>query len=178
MEINEGTYDARVVNAVLTESKGDDPQPVIEVVVELTGNGLEGPVELSKTYWLGDRLDEYNNNKPDWQVSLDRLREIGFAGDDINELGSLVGFVGKAGVKNKSKNGTVYSNISWIGKALGPKPMDKAKAKNFAAQMKAKIAATSTTPAPASRAPQRTQPKPAAKPAPAVSEEDMGDLPF
>jgi hypothetical protein len=186
MHINEGTYDARVINAVLTETKGEDPQPVIEVVVELTGNGLEQPVELSKTYWLDDRPDQYNDNKPGWQVSLEKLRDIGFAGDDINELSSVIGFVGKAGIKNKSKNDVVYSNVSWIGKALGAKPMDTAKAKNFAAQMKAKIAATSpaTTSRPAPRpAPQRTQPQPQrpaqSKPAaPNFTDPDTGDVPF
>ena len=187
MHINEGTYDARVINAVLTETKGENPQPVIEVVVELTGNGLEQPVELSKTYWLDDEPDQFNDGKPGWQVSLEKLRAIGFAGDDINELSSIIGFVGKAGVKNKSsKTNAVYSSVSWIGKALGAKPMDAGKAKNFAAQMKAKIAATShaatTRPAPRP-ASQRTQPQPQRpaqnKPAaPSFTDPDTGDVPF
>lgn len=188
MQINEGTYDARVTRATLTETQSDDPKPVIEVVVELTGNGLETPVELAKSYYLGEEPDSYNDNKPEWQVSLDRLRILGFSGDDITQLDSCVGFVGKAGVKNKvSKKGTAYSAVSWIDKAndYAAKPMEQNRAKNFAQLMKARIQSTgSAQPKPAPRPtqarpaqpPVRTQPKP--KPAEDFTAPDESDIPF
>jgi hypothetical protein len=192
MQINEGTYDARVLSATLTETKNEDPQPVIEVIIEVTGNGLENPVELAKSYYLSDRPDEYNDNKPEWQVSLERLRDIGFKGADISQLGSCVGFVGKAGVKNKtSKRGTAYSAVSWIGRALQAKPMEQAKAKGFAERMKARIQAMeggrpAAAPAAAQRPAQRAQApqqRPAqrqqpAPPAPDFNAPDDSEVPF
>lgn len=182
MLINEGTYDARITAATLTETKPQDGagKPVIEVIVELTGGGLDQPVELAKTYWLGEEPDSYNNGKPEWQVSLERLKELGFEGTDITQLGGLIGFVGKAGVKNKTgKNGAAYSAVSWIGKALGSKPMDPSRAQGFAAKMKARIAAMGggggAAPAPSARpAATRTQPKAA----PPIVEPDDTDVPF
>lgn len=187
MQITEGKYAARVVNAVLTETSGDDKQPVIEVTVELTGNGLDAPVELSKSYYLSERPDEYNDNKPEWAVSLERLRKLGFAGDDITQLESVIGFVGVAGVKNKvSKKGAAYSVVSWIDRenAQQAKPMESTKAKSFAAQMKAKMQAAglssgASAPRPQARAaqpPVRTQPKP--KPADDFTAPDETDVPF
>jgi hypothetical protein len=189
MLINEGKYDARVTKAVLTETTSDDPQPVIEITVELTGKDLKSPVELSKSYYLSDRPDEKNDNKPEWQVSLDRLRILGFEGDDITQLDSVVGFVGVAGVNSRtSKKGTAYSAVSWIDKAntFAAKPMEVSKAKNFAALMKARLQASSATPKPAPRASQPQQRlqqlqcmQPKAKPAePDYNAPDESDVPF
>ncbi len=191
MQINEGRYAARIIAAVLTETSGDDKQPVIDVTVELTGNGLEAPVELSKSFYLSDRPDEYNDNKPEWAVSIERLKKLGFVGDNIEQLDSIIGFVGVAGVKNKtSKKGTVYSAVSWIDRenAQQAKPMEPVKAKSFAAAMKAKMQAAglagSSAPRPQSTANRPAQQRPApqrqAKPAaePDFIEPDSSDIPF
>lgn len=191
MLINEGTYDARITDATLTE-KGEEKKPVIELTIEVTGNGLESPVTLSKTYWFGEEPDQYNEGKREWQVSVERLRELGFVGDDISDLSAVVGFVGRCGVKNKTGTSGAYSVVSWVGKG-GAKPMAQAKAASFAEQMKAKIRALSDAkPAqPAAQAAarpaqaaQRTQPRPAQRPAqkpapePDFNEPDTSDVPF
>lgn len=180
MQINEGTYDARIIKATLTETKpsAGDPTPIVELIVELTGGALEEPVELAKAYWLGDKIDE-KHNEAEWKVSIQKLREFGFEGDDVTQLGSIVGFVGKAGVINKTKNNATSSTIQWIGKAFGSKPMDPSRAQGFAAKMKARIAAMGggAASAPSARpVPTRTQPKPAAQ-AFAVEPDDT-DVPF
>lgn len=181
MLINEGKYQAKVIAAVLTEA-GEDKKPVIEITAELTGNGLNEPVSLSKTFWLGEQKDEYDEQgRAEWAVSLERLRKIGFTGDDIAQLDSCVGFVGVAGVKTKtSKNGQKYSALSWIDRANTAKPMEAAKAKSFAEQMKARIKSVegSNRPAPAARpAPTRTPPK-AAAPQPEFTAPDDSEIPF
>lgn len=179
MQIKEGTYDARIIKATLTETKpsAGDPTPIIEVIVELTVPDHDQPVEFSKGYWLGDKIDE-KHGKEEWKVSVESLRKIGFEGNDVAQLDSLIGFVGKAGVLSKTKNGTTYSVVTWIGKALGSKPMDPSRAQGFAAKMKARLAAMSAggaAPAPSARpVPTRTQPKPA----PAIVEPDDTDVPF
>ncbi len=163
MQINEGRYRAKIIAAVLTETSGEERQPVIDVTVELTGNGLEAPVKLSKSYYLSDRPDPYNDNKPEWAVSIERLKKLGFKGDDIDQLESVVGFVGVAGVKNKtSKSGTIYSVVSWIdSESAQAKPMERAKAKSFAAAMKAKMQAAGA----GSSAPRSTANRPVQQPA-------------
>lgn len=180
MLINEGKYQAKVTAAVLTEA-GQDKKPVIEITAELTGNGLNEPVSLSKTFWLGEQKDEYDEQgRAEWVVSLERLRKIGFTGDDIAQLDSCVGFVGVAGVKTKTgRNGQPYSVMSWIDRASTAKPMEAAKARNFADEMKARIRAVegSNRPAPAPRAAaQRPQARPAAQPE--FTAPDDSEIPF
>ncbi len=189
MLINEGKYKARVVRAVLTEA-GQDKKPVIEITAELTGGDVAEPVQLSKTFWLGEEIDTYDEDKrAEWVVSIEKLRKIGFDGDDITQLDSCIGFVGVAGVKNKpNKNGGgSHSTISWIGPEMGAKPMDASKAKSFAEQMKARIRAVEggNRPAPNNRptpiarpAPTRTQPQSRPAPQESFTAPDDGEIPF
>lgn len=189
MLINEGTYDARIINAVLTE-KGEEKNPVIELTVEITGNGLESPAELSKTFWFGEKLDEYNENKPEWQVSFERLRELGFVGEDISDMSAVIGFTGRCGVKNKSGKNGAYSVVTWIGRS-GSKPMPANKAASFADQMRARLAAMNGGKAapqasarPAQQRPAQPAQRPAQRPAPQAkavedfSAPDTSDVPF
>lgn len=177
MLIKEGKYQAKVTAAVLGEA-GQDKKPVIEITADVMGNGLEEPVSLTKTFWLGEEPDKYDDQRrPEWVVSLERLRKIGFTGDDIAQLDSVVGFVGVAGVKTKP--GKNYSIISWIDEASGAPPMAAAKAKSFAEQMKARIKSVESgnRPAPAPRpAAQRPQARPA--PQPESNAPDDSEIPF
>lgn len=181
MDIVEGKHQCRITGAQLTEAQTSPPKPVIEVVADVWGgpSGIEetAPVSIKKTYWLGDNVDAYDEQKrPEWQVSLEKLRKLGFKGDDITQLASLVGFAGACGVK--IKNG--YADLAWIGTdgaKLSP-AMPAAKAASFAEQMKARIQAMG--PAKTGGPPQRTQPKPASKPAvePDFTAPDTSDVPF
>lgn len=148
MELNNGTYIARPMNAVLATTKGGKEQ--VAVAFELLNEDVLGHVIT----WFGFFTDAT------WKRTIEALQFCGWQGDDLSDLSSVgqgdarVSLV----IENEEYEGQVRPRVRWVNKeGQGPtvsNPMDQGAAKRFAASMRAKmgsVAPAQRPPAPPSR---------------------------
>jgi hypothetical protein len=132
--VAEGTFRARAVGGGLAESKGGNPQAVVEFALLDEG-------------WVGTRITWYGaftEKTEKW--TIEGLRNAGWSGDDLSNLEGLGSRECEIVVQHEPReDGTgVRAKVRWVN-AGGPRalkaPMKADAAKAFAAKMKGKVVA-------------------------------------
>ncbi len=136
-DIADGTYKAKAVDWALGETKAGKPQ--IAVTFQLTG---EGAPRITYYGSFSDAAYEY---------TVQRLRVCGWTGDDLTQLDSIGTHEVELVIKADTYEGKTRAKVQFInrpGEGGGLKSkMTEASAREFAAVMKAKIAALGKVPA-------------------------------
>lgn len=154
--IPENVYRLKVVRAEFGETTGKGT-PYARVTVEIVDEGEHAGRRVAKDLWFTDKT---------WSKSVETLRALGWQGDDITALQSIIGALGvgkvvqelvtdrDGQVKTNPQGNAIYRNeVAWLGKDNAPKAMEAGKLSSFRELMRARIQQLGGAPA---SAPQKT----------------------
>lgn len=140
--IPENIYRMKVVRAEFGETTGKGT-PYARLTLELQDAGEHTNRRVSKDLWFTDKT---------WAKSVETLRALGWQGDDITSLQSVLNAVGvgkvvqevmtdrDGQVKTDPQGNALYRNeVAWIGKDNAPKAMEAGKLSSFRELMRARI---------------------------------------
>ena len=111
---SEGTYQVTITKAELAEPKFAPP-PAFDVCLQVTGDDGQSDWwrgEVSSAYGKGNAKD-----RTQAQLTMETLRRVGYQGQDLSQIGSLVGVKTTATVVATEKNGKTYHNVRYLGDA-------------------------------------------------------------
>lgn len=149
--IPEGTYRAQRRNtpdAIRLVESGNKGTPGVEIDLRITEEGPQKGAAITDTGWLTDKA---------WKYAIERLRLLGWTGDDLSEIPDLVARGGLTNevelvIVHEDYEGRKRPRVKFMNPVGGgrAKTMDRAALKSFAQRWKASVA---SVPAPDGSAP-------------------------
>ncbi len=167
-----GTFRVEIIDAKIAEPRFATGPNDFDIAIQVAR--VDDPAQTD--WWLGEMSMNYGKgavaHMTQAQLTGQTLRKIGFEGDDLTELGTLIGKTTAATVKESEKDGTKYYNVRSLGSSgREPTPLDQNEAQRrmqaLMAEAEGEGGPAAETDAPAAP-PAAAAPNPFAKPAEAA----------
>lgn len=178
--IEQGNWKARGVVAVLGKTRGGKPQIAVELEL------LEGPNTGARPTWYG----YFGPSEAAFERTVESLRLLGWLGDNFEQLDGIGSTTVYAVIAHEEHpdTGEVRARVQWINSSEGGPALtarlDAGEVRNFAAEMRGKLAALEQRKRMPQAAPQQQRPTGARGAPPntgathVMGEPDTDDIPF